>query len=100
MIFCCKFIHLWFFLCLSGNVLAVGSGQYAPIEPAPNARQFLLPGKPSSVHQVDNRNLSTNVFKTLLYDQMKIIPISRKDYVLVGFKPGSLIQNFCNGGSQ
>lgn len=58
-----------------------------------------LQGSPAPIEQTTSINFASNMLKSILTDQLQVTPESSKNYIFLGFAPGSLVENFCNGGS-
>jgi hypothetical protein len=86
----CNPRFLWLFVLLGTKVSAK----------VPPSLKGQLQGELASVNQNSDKNLASNLLKSVLKDQLNIIPEVSKNYVFLGFEPGMLVENICNGGSQ
>lgn len=89
-----KAIALCSLLLLNNPVSAVET-----ITDTPRTEKGQLQGAPAPIEQTTSKDFASNLLKSVLTDQLKVAPQSSKNYIFIGFAPGSLVENFCNGGS-
>jgi hypothetical protein len=85
---------LWSFVLLGSKVSAI------ELPHGPPSPKGQLRGEPASVNQPDDKGLASNLQKVVLKDQLGVTLELSKNYVFLGFEPGMLVENICNGGGQ